>query len=193
MYGLWFSSKFAKNSSKLDKVDKTRCTWPFQPKNRYDVTLANRRAPGVWFVLRFRIYLFLAQKWPRITCFGENINLLFAFVSRAIAWKPSCFPTQYSDFLNVFRILLEHFLWPRTALYRWLNVKNNNIVTTWDYVCTSTAAVQKAGRRPTWNNFWYATYYVRTYMVFIHCAPLVRNQSNTNQPRTNPQPQRVPW
>ena len=36
-------SKFGKNSIKLDKVDKTRCTWPFQAKNRYDVTLANRR------------------------------------------------------------------------------------------------------------------------------------------------------
>ena len=33
--------------SKLDKVDKPRCTWPFQGENRYDVTLANHRAPGV--------------------------------------------------------------------------------------------------------------------------------------------------
>ena len=59
-------SKFAKNSWKLDKVDKTRCTWPCQAKNRYDVTLANRRAPGVWFVLGFKMYLFLAPKWPGI-------------------------------------------------------------------------------------------------------------------------------
>ena len=51
-------SKFAKNSWKLDKVDKTRCTLPFQAKNRYDVRLANRRAPGVRYVLGFRIYLF---------------------------------------------------------------------------------------------------------------------------------------
>ena len=49
-------SESAKNSWKLEKVDKTRCTWPFQAENRYDVTLANRRAPGVWFVLGFRTY-----------------------------------------------------------------------------------------------------------------------------------------
>ena len=49
-------SKFAKNSSKLDKVDNTRCTWPLQAKNRYDLRLANRRAPYVWFVLGFRMY-----------------------------------------------------------------------------------------------------------------------------------------
>ena len=64
-------SKLAKNSWNLDKVDKTRCTWPFQAKNRYDVTLANRRAPGVRFVLSFRVYLFLASKWPGIPFFGK--------------------------------------------------------------------------------------------------------------------------
>ena len=65
-------SKFAKNSWKLDKVDKTRCTWPFQAKNRYDVTLANRRAPGVWFVRGFKMYLFLATNWPGIPSFVIN-------------------------------------------------------------------------------------------------------------------------
>ena len=62
-------SKFAKNSWKLDKVDKTRCTWPFQAKNRYDVRLANRRVPGVWFVplvLECTWYLFLVPKRPEI-------------------------------------------------------------------------------------------------------------------------------
>ena len=68
-------SKFAKNSWKLDKVDKIRCTWPFQAKNRYDVTLANRRAPGVWFVLGFILYLFLAPKWPGVPFFGKK-NLI---------------------------------------------------------------------------------------------------------------------
>ena len=29
------------------QVDKIRCTWPFQAKNKYDVRLANPRAPGV--------------------------------------------------------------------------------------------------------------------------------------------------
>ena len=29
------------------RSNKTRCTSPFQAKNRYDVTLANRRVPGV--------------------------------------------------------------------------------------------------------------------------------------------------
>ena len=65
-------SKFVKNSWKLDKVDKTRCAWPFQANNRYDVRLANRRAPGVWFVLGFRMYLFLAPKWPGTPVFGEK-------------------------------------------------------------------------------------------------------------------------
>ena len=54
-------SKFAKNSWKLDKADKTSCIWPFQAKDRYDVRLANRRASGVWFVLGFRMYLFWHQ------------------------------------------------------------------------------------------------------------------------------------
>ena len=39
--------KIRQKQFKLDKVDKTRCTWPFQAKNRYDVTLANGRAPGM--------------------------------------------------------------------------------------------------------------------------------------------------
>ena len=64
-------SKFAKNSWKLDRVDKTRCTWRFQAKNRCDVTLANHRAPGVWLVLvlqctcfwhqSYQVYLILAK------------------------------------------------------------------------------------------------------------------------------------
>ena len=74
MYFVWplIGSKFAKNSWKLDKVDKTRCTWPFQAKNRYDVTLANRRAPGVWFVLGFRTYVFLAPRWPGIPVLAKK-------------------------------------------------------------------------------------------------------------------------
>ena len=39
--------KIRQKQLKLDKVDKTRCTWPFQAKNKYDVRLANRRDPGV--------------------------------------------------------------------------------------------------------------------------------------------------
>ena len=72
--------KFAKNSWKLDKADKTRCTWPFQAQNRCDVMLANRRAPGVWFILGFSMYLFLAPKWPDIPVFGKNplINCIHA-------------------------------------------------------------------------------------------------------------------
>ena len=35
---------------------------PFQAKNRYGVRLANRRAPGVCFLLGFRVYLF----WPEM-------------------------------------------------------------------------------------------------------------------------------
>ena len=40
-------STFGRNSGKLDRVARTRCYWPFQAKNRHDVTLANRRGPGV--------------------------------------------------------------------------------------------------------------------------------------------------
>ena len=65
-------SQFAKNSWKLDKVDKTRCTWPFEAKNRYDVRLANGRAPGVWFVLGFKMYLCLATKWQGIPFLEKN-------------------------------------------------------------------------------------------------------------------------
>ena len=64
-----------KKHFKLDKVDKTRCTWPFQAKNRYDVTLANRRAPGVWFVLGCKVYLFLAPRVTRYTCFWQTLFL----------------------------------------------------------------------------------------------------------------------
>ena len=42
--------KIPKNSWKLDKVDKTRCTCPSQANNRYDVRLANCRVLGVWFI-----------------------------------------------------------------------------------------------------------------------------------------------
>ena len=76
-------SKFDENSWKLDKVDKTRSTWPFQAKNRYDVTLANCRAPGVWFVLDFRMYLFLAPKCSGIPVFGKSfLKSLKVFFSR---------------------------------------------------------------------------------------------------------------
>ena len=51
--------KSAKNSWKLDKVDETRCTWPFQTKNRYD---GRWRVICRWFVIGFRMYLFSAPK-----------------------------------------------------------------------------------------------------------------------------------
>ena len=84
-------SKFAKNSWKLNKVEKTRCTWPFQAKNRYDVTLANRKAPGVWFVLGFTMYLFLAPKWPGIPFFGKNP---LKFLYMAFRNSAFCNPTR---------------------------------------------------------------------------------------------------
>ena len=71
-------SKFAKNGWKLGKVGKTRCTWPFQANNRYDVRLANRRAPGVWFVLCFILYLFSGQKSPGIPVVGDNPLFYFS-------------------------------------------------------------------------------------------------------------------
>ena len=46
----------------------------FSSPNRHDVRLANRRAPYVWFVLGFRMYLFLAPKWPGIPVFGKNLQ-----------------------------------------------------------------------------------------------------------------------
>ena len=78
-------SKFAKNSWKLDKADKTKRTWPFQAKNRYDVRLANRRAPGLYLALECtcfwhqsdQVYLFLAPKWPGIPVFGKNPYYIF--------------------------------------------------------------------------------------------------------------------
>ena len=66
IYGRWLAQNSPTTvENYIDKVDKTLCTWPFQAKNRYDVRLANRRAPGVWFALGFRTYseyLFWAPK-----------------------------------------------------------------------------------------------------------------------------------
>ena len=91
-------SQFAENSWKLDKVDITRCTWPFEAKNRYDARLANRRAPCLWFVLGFIIYLFLAKKWlgiPVITTknfFFLSLFHFLAFLSSPIVFSLSMFP-----------------------------------------------------------------------------------------------------
>ena len=41
-------------------------------QSQYDMTLANRRAPGVWFVLGFRMYLFLEPKWQCIPFFWQK-------------------------------------------------------------------------------------------------------------------------
>ena len=59
------------------------------------VRLANRRAAGVWFTLGFRMYLFLAKKWP---CIPFLEKTLYFFV--------------------IFRIFLglQHFLWPTCIL-----------------------------------------------------------------------------
>ena len=43
-------------------VDKTRRTWPCQAKRRYDVRMAKRSVPGVWFALGVRMYLFFSPK-----------------------------------------------------------------------------------------------------------------------------------
>ena len=93
MYGLWLAQIRQKQliDWKLDKVDKTGCTWPFQAKNRYDVTLANRKAPGVWFVLGFTMYLFLAPKWPGIPFFGKNP---LKFLYMAFRNSAFCNPTR---------------------------------------------------------------------------------------------------
>ena len=74
MYGLWL----AQNSPKQWKARQSRqnqvyLAFSSQNKNRYDGTLANRRAPGVWFVLGFRMYLSLAPKWPGIPDFGKTL------------------------------------------------------------------------------------------------------------------------
>ena len=106
MYGLWLAQNSPKTvDSYIDNVHKTRGTWPCQAKNRYDMRLANRRAPGAWFVLGFRIYLFLAPKWPGIPTFGKknyrNIpgtwyiantryQVLFYAVYSSM-WRPGCF------------------------------------------------------------------------------------------------------
>ena len=72
-------SKFAKNSWKLRQSRQNQAYLAFSSQNRYDVRLANRRAPDVWFVLGFTIYLFLAPKWPGIPFFGKNnINIVFS-------------------------------------------------------------------------------------------------------------------
>ena len=100
-------SKIAKNGWNLliDKVDKTRCTWPFQAKNRYDVTwrwpIAGLLAWDLYLVLectRFwhqcdQVYLFLAPKWPGIPVFGKDPNEIcyHTNVSFAVCRKPfSC-------------------------------------------------------------------------------------------------------
>ena len=40
---------------------------PFRAQTRYDVRLANRRAPaGVWFLLGFRMHPLLVQNGPQV-------------------------------------------------------------------------------------------------------------------------------
>ena len=55
-YGLSYWFKIVKISCKLERADKVRgIPWPFQAiiGTRYDVSVVNSRAPGVWFVLVF--------------------------------------------------------------------------------------------------------------------------------------------
>ena len=73
MYGRWLA-QYSPKTVESKTVDKTTCTWPFRAKNRYNVTLANHRAPCVWFVVGFRMYLFLAPKWPDIPVFGKILD-----------------------------------------------------------------------------------------------------------------------
>ena len=69
-YGLWL----AQNSPKQFKARQSRQNQvnPAISSQKRDVRLANLRAPGVWFVLGLRMYLFLAPKWPSIPVFGKN-------------------------------------------------------------------------------------------------------------------------
>ena len=48
-------SKLAKTIRKLDRAEKTGIPWPFRAKISYDISLADSRAPGVCFVLVFRV------------------------------------------------------------------------------------------------------------------------------------------
>ena len=104
MYGLWLAQNSPKNSWKVKKVDKTRCTWPFQAENRYEVTLANPRAPGVWLLLGFKMYLLLAKKWPGIPDFGKEnyfstprieLTLIFCWLEGITYWQASRLLTGY--------------------------------------------------------------------------------------------------
>ena len=59
----WF--KIAQNQSKArQRVEKNRYTLAFRAKISYDVSLANGRAPGVWFLLVFCMY---------VTDFGRKV------------------------------------------------------------------------------------------------------------------------
>ena len=44
--------------------------------------LANHRDLGVWFVLDFGMYLFLAQKWRHIPVLGNNVDQEYPFLAK---------------------------------------------------------------------------------------------------------------
>ena len=70
--------------------------------------MAKRRAPGVWFVLGFRMYLFLAQRWSGIPVFGKNpYKTIYKYV---------CAP----DFLHTLMLPLPSLLRILTYVYIYL-------------------------------------------------------------------------
>ena len=77
------ASKFAKSSSKLDRADKTRCTWPFQAK-----TGTMWRWPMAW-LLACDLYLVL-----ECTCFwhkSDKVYLILIEIRFTTVWLHSSY------------------------------------------------------------------------------------------------------
>ena len=73
VYDVWLGQKQFKARQSIKRQIQVYLA-AFQPNTgtRYDVRLANLRAPGVWFLLGFSVYLFLAQNGPDVPVFGQN-------------------------------------------------------------------------------------------------------------------------
>ena len=65
-------SKLAKIIRMLERVEKTGISWHFRVKISCNVSLPNRRAPGVCFVLVFRLYLIFTEQWAGIPDFSKT-------------------------------------------------------------------------------------------------------------------------
>ena len=86
---LLIGSKFDKNSWKLDKVDKARCTWPFQAKHRCHIRCETVQSQGYWRVICtwFQNVPFFSPKWTGIHFFLAKYAFLNDIKIGLVDWN----------------------------------------------------------------------------------------------------------